>query len=378
MDLFSPLETVSNAQLQTLGMVLWGWELPCTAQRLTRLSRFFEYYREIYSSYVPEILAGPNAVAIRPHEDIFDIIRTIKIDTGIPRAELTKYHFAKRGGNKDAIPPTLDQNRAFNIAVSVMVMISSSSDRHESLLELGTRPISWQDDMTFSEFLERALPKTNHLLLNDPKSSEAATAIKAAISARKLKKKAGIRFIPTDDLREHLHLDRKAGMVRVYHHTAFVKECLIASRSVAASLPDMQSTQSANIPRQLALEILDTLQLVLFPSDNYSLLRSLVSKEGFYPSCLHFESAPYRSEDEMETYHYFGQRLMDLYEELQNPTPRGPVEKWLERRSGARYVMMATLFGVIIAVILGLLGLAVAIFQAWVAWQQWKHPIQSG
>jgi len=37
--------------------------------------------------------------------------------------------------------------------------------------------------------------------------------------------------------------------------------------------------------------------------------------------------------------------------------------------------MMATLIGVMMAVTLGLLGLAVAIFQAWVAYQQWKHPV---
>jgi len=67
-----------------------------------------------------------------------------------------------------------------------------------------------------------------------------------------------------------------------------------------------------------------------------------------------------------------------LYDELENPTPRGFFEKWLERRSGARYVMMATLTGVVIAIILGMFGLAVSIFQAWVGWQQWKHPITSG
>lgn len=40
-----------------------------------------------------------------------------------------------------------------------------------------------------------------------------------------------------------------------------------------------------------------------------------------------------------------------------------------------RYVMMATLAGVMIAVVLGLLGLAVSVFQAWVGYQQWKYPV---
>lgn len=66
---------------------------------------------------------------------------------------------------------------------------------------------------------------------------------------------------------------------------------------------------------------------------------------------------------------------MDLYDELENPRPRGLIDIWLEQRSKARHVMLATLVGVIIAVILGMLGLVVGIFQAWVAYQAWKHPV---
>lgn len=69
---------------------------------------------------------------------------------------------------------------------------------------------------------------------------------------------------------------------------------------------------------------------------------------------------------------------MDLYDEVGNPSPRGFMEKWFERKSGARYVMMATFIGVVIAVILGILSLAVGIFQSWVAYQAWKHPVSTG
>ena len=101
-----------------------------------------------------------------------------------------------------------------------------------------------------------------------------------------------------------------------------------------------------------------------------------MSKASFDQDCLRFESAYYKSEyDDEISYHYFGSRLMDLYDEVENPTPRGLFQEWVQRRSGARYVMMATMIGVIIAVILGMLGLAVSIFQAWVAYQQWKHPV---
>jgi uncharacterized membrane protein SpoIIM required for sporulation len=37
--------------------------------------------------------------------------------------------------------------------------------------------------------------------------------------------------------------------------------------------------------------------------------------------------------------------------------------------------MLATMVGVVIAIMLGFLGLAVGIFQSWVPYQAWKHPV---
>lgn len=129
----------------------------------------------------------------------------------------------------------------------------------------------------------------------------------------------------------------------------------------------------------MALEILDSIQKVLFPlfdEKSCSLLRSITSTTSFDPDALRFESASIRAPSEKDIqYLYFGARLADLYEELENPKARGWIESWAERKSGARYVMMATLIGVAIAVLLGMASLAVGIYQAWVAYQQWQHPL---
>jgi hypothetical protein len=122
-------------------------------------------------------------------------------------------------------------------------------------------------------------------------------------------------------------------------------------------------------------------QKVLFPlwdPKSKSLLQSLISTASFDPDCIRYDT-DIRAADEKEIpYHYFGSRLADLYEELENPQPRGWVEKWLERKSGARYLMMATLIGVIIAVFLGFAGLAVSSYQAWLTYQAWKYPVSAG
>ena len=135
------------------------------------------------------------------------------------------------------------------------------------------------------------------------------------------------------------------------------------------------------IPSQLALESLATIKDVLFPDDeiSQSMLRNLVSKEKFDPDIARiFNHRLYlRGNNEHLLYQYWGSRLMDLYDELENPTPRGYFQKWLERRSSGRYVMMATIVGVLIAILLGALSLVVSVFQAWVGWQQWQHPKDS-
>jgi hypothetical protein len=135
---------------------------------------------------------------------------------------------------------------------------------------------------------------------------------------------------------------------------------------------------SGLIPRQLALETLDSLQDILFPLDHEprKLLRSLVSKNHFDPDCPHFGPTDYRRDSEKEiAYRYWGSRLIDLYDEIENPKPRGLLQEMLEMKSRPRHVMMATIAGVIIAIVLGVLGLAVGIFQAWVSYQQWKYPV---
>jgi len=55
-------------------------------------------------------------------------------------------------------------------------------------------------------------------------------------------------------------------------------------------------------------------------------------------------------------------RIADLYDELTNPTPRG-FEKWFERKSGVRYVMMATIAGVLFAIFLGMASLGLGVIR---------------
>jgi len=136
------------------------------------------------------------------------------------------------------------------------------------------------------------------------------------------------------------------------------------------------------LPRQLALEVIDSIQKVLFPvsdAKSRSLLRGLVSKSSYDRDCLEFESASIRDDFERDVpYRYFGTRLTELYDELENPRPRNEFEKWLQRRSSARHAMLATMIGVFIAVLLGIAALGVSIYQTYIGYQAWQHPVNPG
>jgi hypothetical protein len=86
---------------------------------------------------------------------------------------------------------------------------------------------------------------------------------------------------------------------------------------------------------------LATINEILFPDDaaSQSSLRNLVSKQKLDPDILRVVDSPaYLAElNKGLDYQYWGSRLMELCEELENPTPRGVLWRWLERKSGARY-----------------------------------------
>ena len=153
-------------------------------------------------------------------------------------------------------------------------------------------------------------------------------------------------------------------LVRMFDCTSALKEMLLRARSNAAVLL---------LPRALLLEVLDTIQVVLFPTDHKSraLLQWYVTRQGLDGDLLRFEAASFRHDDDANSnYEYFGSPLADLYDELQNPTPVTALERWFEKKSGSqRNMLMATMIGVFIAVIIGILSLGVAGFQAWVGYQ---------
>jgi hypothetical protein len=119
---------------------------------------------------------------------------------------------------------------AVDIAVKVMAMVNCSADRQTTLGLQDT--VVWPQDVSFAQFMSDLLPvPTDHPRINDD-DLEQGLDVKASLLAKKLKKHARLIFQPTDDLRAHLRLDKKSGILEVYHQTAFLKEHLRLTRDV--------------------------------------------------------------------------------------------------------------------------------------------------
>ncbi|KAI1074809.1 hypothetical protein F5B20DRAFT_595850 [Whalleya microplaca] len=354
-----------------LGRTLWSWDLckdcdteqPCVSQacpsrRIPQLHRYLQYCKAITANYLEEKPADTRL--IKTGEDLLVIISTLKSYPDATRAELCQKCIPTAG-------PISDPSE------QVLFMIDSSALHHSNRLEEGTFRLHWESDVPFSKFFQDLFPPGDHPTLSHA-NSEHFMDMKSAMKATNLKKRLGINIRPTPDIRDHLRLDRRYKVLHVYHYTAFLKEQLRATREAKDC-----STISRPLSRQLVLEVLDSLQRVLFPLEDpksKGLLQSLTSTCSFDSDILDFEFKSLRRDgEEIIPYIYLADRLSDLYNELETPQPRGWLEREMERKSGARYVMMATLVGVIFAVLLGMESLAVSSYQAHIAYQAWQYPV---
>ncbi|TGO14321.1 hypothetical protein BTUL_0055g00710 [Botrytis tulipae] len=374
-----PLRRVTTAQLQELTKTLWSWHIctdcqagtPCTTPdctwpRSTVLGSYFEFFKSSAYNYKYNLTSGQSP-GLACFEDLLEIIKALKAYPEYTKAELLEAHFTDW-------PARGDQERALDLAAQVVMMINCSASRQSSvLMEHGTQGARWYYEDCYISFLHDIFPKTAHPSIDEMKDKLRAT---------KLKKHAGLRFQATNELRNHLRLDRKAGVVEIFHQTAFLKEHLRLSKGIPSNMSAPDLIIEGVLPRALALEVLDSIQKILFPLADVKtkeLLLSLTSPStcNFDTDMLRYESASIRRPEEQNIqYPYFGARLADLHQELLNPTPRG-FEKWFERKSSPRFVMMATIAGVLFAIFLGLLSLALGGFQAYVGYMAWKHPVQA-
>jgi hypothetical protein len=135
----------------------------------------------------------------------------------------------------------VDQNRAFNLAMRIMTTVCCSIENQVSgQLEYGSEPVVWRNDKSFQDFTRSIFPASDQITLND--NDESLLRIKEHVTAIWLRKVANLRFCGTDDLKNHLSLDQRTGIVEIYHSTSTLKEHLTATRDIGSSEASASST----------------------------------------------------------------------------------------------------------------------------------------
>jgi hypothetical protein len=370
----APLELVTDVDLQSLGKCLWDWQLCgncdgksgcdvslCPWNRRKTIQPVLTRYERLCSSYIPNSVKRP---ALKSHQDLLAVMKLIQEQPNDAKEQLMAQHFVPIG---KPIAKS-DQERAFNLAVSVLLSVNCGvSNNCADNLEDSADSFPWNARLSVTDFVNAAFGNTpNGNSYQDPQP-----LFSPELTARRLSSKSGLCFQPTDDLRSHLKLDPRARVVYIFDCTAALEETLSTTR---------KGSRQSLVPRAVLLEILHTLYKVLFPPgrESKSFAMSLTRRCGFEKDFLHYRIHWFKRDDDPEIdYAYFGERLRDLHTELKDPSPRNWFERLFEggTKSAERKMLMATTIGVFIAVLLGVLGLIVAIFQAWVGYQQWQHPV---
>ncbi|KAK3356635.1 hypothetical protein B0T25DRAFT_537103 [Lasiosphaeria hispida] len=311
------LSNSNNDLLPGLGRAIWSWQLcgdyqcgspckseVCPAHNAGRLRRFGQFYRAAVSSY-EENHTLPDEIVFREHEDVFQAVILLQQNPGKTRLEIG--NLIKRDGTNPG-----DLFKATDLAAKILTMVNCSTSYLSSdRLEKGNSRMHWKDGIAFDTYLRGLFPTEEHPVFSYP-DGEAFADAKGELLGRKLKKHLNLTFRPTHDIRNHLRLDRRDNVLEIYHYTSFVKEHLRLSKQ--------DDTTSNILPRQLLLEVLDSLQGILFPlSDPKSrkLLQSLVATCSLDPDILHFEFSSIRRQGEESIHYvYLADRLSELYNEL--------------------------------------------------------------
>ncbi|KAK2603663.1 hypothetical protein QQS21_004136 [Conoideocrella luteorostrata] len=233
-----PLEVVSEQLLFFLGQAIWGWNKCsgcaadeecnfrlCPTQRLGELGRYFQFYKALTSTYVDD--NSSTTRIFQTHEDLFQGINKLKLHPQFTRAEFCR---ALGDASAQTSPDPVELLNASTVAVRVFLMIDPSALHHSSdRLETGTFRVHWKEDVPFSKYLQDLFPTHSHPILSFVEN-DLFLDVTAELRATNLKKRLGITFQDTHDIRNHLRFDRRHNILEIYHYTAFIKEQLRATK----------------------------------------------------------------------------------------------------------------------------------------------------
>ncbi|OHE96134.1 hypothetical protein CORC01_08511 [Colletotrichum orchidophilum] len=311
-----------------------------------------------------EVILMTSLIKTHPAMTKEDVVKKVKTSFGINRS-------------------TEKIDSLINISVQLVSMADcNAGDHHSSDYSLGGfRPISWVHGESFLGFMERSFPMSKDPSIQE--KAEAAVDEKAALKAWKLRNRFGIKFRGTHNLSEHLLLDPKSNSLYLFHHVGFLKAQLEKARDEQQPLGQHmeESLKSGNLPPQLLVETLHSLQSILFQSidrKSADILDDLIGKRrgAFDRECAEYEGyILFHSPPEDFKYVYWAERLSILQDMITSRPPRNKFERWLHRQSNEGSALYVALVALFISILVGIISIGLGAIQVWIAWMAWKYPV---
>jgi hypothetical protein len=170
---------------------------------------YFDLYDSLTTSEYTTIEIEQAQPALKSHNDIRKIALALRSNTRATRQEFAS-----------SICPH-DQDLAINLAVQLISMIDCfDKHRHSDEYHIGGfRPVYWKNSERFVDFVMRTFPIDQQNQLH----GRTAMKEKSMLKCWKLRKRAHIKFLPTDNLAEHLLYDPYDNVVRIFRQIAFLK-----------------------------------------------------------------------------------------------------------------------------------------------------------
>lgn len=185
-------------------------------EKFDSFSTYFETYDSLTSPRYATVQIHPSS--LNYHADIRRLALELRANPQSTREEFKNKVFPHPPTDSETV---IDQDRAINIAVQLMFMIDCfDKDHHYKGYEIGGfRPVSWDNQEPFTDFVRKVFPANLH----DQEKIRTALKERNSLKCWKLRKRAHIKFLATDNLAEHLLYNPRDNTVRLFRQTAFVK-----------------------------------------------------------------------------------------------------------------------------------------------------------
>ncbi|KAK1755481.1 hypothetical protein QBC47DRAFT_380507 [Echria macrotheca] len=322
---------------------------------------FLTFYNATCSSKTNDGVLAIDAPALQSHQHLLDLATVLRNRPALKRAEFEMLAFPH------ASQP--DRERATRIAarVSFLIDCSSKDDYAEGYRLSDGFPVKWKPSQPFLDFL-----RSTFVASKKPNRAWSAHIMGRgkALKGWKLKKRYGLRFVPTNDLVQHLMYDPHSRSLKIFHQTTWLKTHLQHSANLSLDEDFENSVKHGTLPPRLLLETLLSIYHILFPvstdTKSAKFAASLVQKSGFDPQFI-IDDGVIREIPEHFDYIFWGHRLKQLDTIISKPPPANKVISWMERHTSERNALTIAIVGVFLAALFGFLGFAVGAAQLVVA-----------